>query len=137
MNYAGDLTPQQSWELLAGNPDAVLVDVRTAAEWQFVGVPDITSLGRQTVLVEWVGYPGGARNPRFVEQLRAAGVGPEQPIVFICRSGQRSIGSAVAATQAGLGPAYNMLEGFEGALDNNGHRGHQGWRAAGYPWRQQ
>jgi rhodanese-related sulfurtransferase len=123
--------------LLRDDPSAVLVDVRTAAEWQFVGVPDITPLGRKAVLVEWVGYPSGAPNPNFLSQLAAAGVGPEQPIVFLCRSGHRSIGAAEAATAAGLGPSYNVLDGFEGGLDPEKHRGAVGWRAEGFPWRQQ
>ncbi|MCW4351842.1 rhodanese-like domain-containing protein [Hoyosella sp. YIM 151337] len=136
MSYAGDLTPEQAWELLRDNPQAVLVDVRTQAEWNYVGVPDISSLGKRTVLVEWLKFPSGARNADFLHELTAAGITPEQPIVFICRSGQRSIGSAQLATSAGLGPSYNMLDGFEGALDEDGHRGKAGWRALGFPWRQ-
>lgn len=135
VSYAGDITPQQAWELLQENPDAVLVDVRTDAEWKYVGVPETSSIGRRTVFVEWVGYPTGAPNERFVDELRAAGVGGG-PVIFLCRSGQRSIGAAVTATAAGLTPSYNVLEGFEGALDPEGHRGAEGWRAAGLPWRQ-
>ena len=135
MSYAGDITPQQAWDLLHGDPDAVLVDVRTEAEWKYVGVPETSSLGRRTVFVEWVRYPDGAPNPTFVEDRRAAGIGGG-PVIFLCRSGQRSIGAATAATAAGLTPAYNVLEGFEGALDGEGHRGAEGWRAAGLPWRQ-
>ncbi|APE10383.1 rhodanese-like domain-containing protein [Rhodococcus pyridinivorans] len=135
MSYAGDMTPQQAWDLLQGDPDAVLVDVRTEAEWKYVGVPETSSLGRRTVFVEWVRYPDGAPNPNFVEDLRAAGIG-SGPVIFLCRSGQRSIGAATAATAAGLTPAYNVLEGFEGALDGESHRGAEGWRAAGLPWRQ-
>ncbi|UIJ34524.1 rhodanese-like domain-containing protein [Allobranchiibius sp. GilTou73] len=136
--YAGDLTPQQAWELLAAHDDAVLVDVRTTAEWAYVGVPDITGLGRETEFVEWVSFPDGSSNPHFVDDVREAGVTPGdgRPVVFLCRSGQRSIGAAKAATAAGLGPAYNVLEGFEGGLDDAGHRGGGGWRAAGLPWKQ-
>lgn len=136
--YAGDLTPQEAWDLLLSNPTAVLVDVRTEAEWRFVGVPDTSDTGREPVFAEWVNYPEGARNPRFLEQLRDAGLAPETgaPVVFLCRSGQRSIGAAIAATAAGIGPSYNVLEGFEGPADASGHRGAAGWRAAGLPWRQ-
>ena len=134
VSYAGDITPQQAWELLQEDPDAVLVDVRTDAEWKYVGVPETSPIGRRTVFVEWVSYPNGARNEKFVDQLKEAGIGG--PVIFLCRSGQRSIGAAEAATAAGLAPAYNVLEGFEGALDAEGHRGGQGWRAAGLPWRQ-
>jgi rhodanese-related sulfurtransferase len=136
--YAGDITVQQAWDLLSADQRAVLVDVRTDAEWRYVGVPDVSSLGRKAVLTEWISYPAGALNPHFVEQLGGAGLAPDddRPIVFLCRSGQRSIGAARAATAAGLGRAYNILEGFEGAPDAEGHRGATGWRAAGLPWRQ-
>jgi rhodanese-related sulfurtransferase len=137
-NYAGDITPQQAWDILTTNPDARLVDVRTDAEWRFVGVPDTSSTGKETLFIEWVSYPGGERNHQFVAQLKESGMEPgsEAPVIFLCRSGQRSIGAAVAATDAGIGPSYNILEGFEGATDEHGHRGSQGWRAADLPWRQ-
>jgi rhodanese-related sulfurtransferase len=135
VSYAGDITPQHAWELLQENQDAVLVDVRTDAEWKYVGVPDTAPIERRTLFVEWVSYPAGAPNERFVDELKAAGVGGG-PVIFLCRSGQRSIGAAEAATAAGLAPAYNVLEGFEGPLDADKHRGGQGWRAAGLPWRQ-
>lgn len=136
--YAGDLTPQESWEILQSNPKAVLVDVRTRAEWNFVGVPDTGDASRPTIFVEWTTFPDGEPNHRFVQELLEAGIEPsaEAPVIFICRSGQRSIGAAVAATEAGIGPSYNMLDGFEGGLDEDGHRGHEGWKAVGLPWHQ-
>lgn len=135
MSYAGDITPQESWKLLAENPESVLVDVRTAAEWNWVGVPDLSSLGRQVVFIEW--NTAGGPNQNFVADLIAAGVTPgERPVIFLCRSGNRSIPAAQAATAAGIAPAYNMLEGFEGQLDEHGHRGAAGWRAEGLPWKQ-
>lgn len=136
MTYAGDLTPTEAWELLDRDPEAVLVDVRTEAEWVFVGVPDLTVLGKRLVTVPWNHWPTGTRNERFLDQLADAGV-TTGPVVFICRSGQRSQGAAIAATRAGLAPAYNVSEGFEGDLDEHGHRGRAGWRARGLPWRQQ
>jgi rhodanese-related sulfurtransferase len=135
VSYAGDITPEQAWEILSTDPEASLVDVRTHAEWSYVGVPDISSLDKPTAFVEWVSYPDGAKNENFVDEVRAAGV-DKGPVVFLCRSGQRSIGAAEAATAAGLGPAYNVLDGFEGATDADGHRGSTGWRAVGLPWRQ-
>lgn len=134
MTYAGDLTPQEAWALLESDPTAHLIDVRTEAEWRFVGVPDASSLGREAALIEWVTYPTMTPNPEFLDRLLATGAQPGQPLVFLCRSGQRSIGAAVAATAAGLGPAYNIVDGFEGAADAAGHRGQQGWRAVGLPW---
>ncbi|WP_109529042.1 MULTISPECIES: rhodanese-like domain-containing protein [Nocardia] len=137
MSYAGDITPQQAWEILQEHPKAVLVDVRTDAEWRFVGVPDTSSIDRPTVLIEWVDS-NGARNTEFADQLgKALGTrDPEAPVVFLCRSGQRSAHAANLATQLGIGPSYNVLDGFEGGLDSSGHRGGQGWRATGLPWRQ-
>ncbi|OBA80515.1 sulfurtransferase [Mycobacterium sp. 1164966.3] len=139
MSYAGDITPEQAWKLLSDNPDAVLVDVRTDAEWRFVGVPDLSSLGREVVFIEW-NSSNGQRNENFLTELRdripSATSGEERPVVFLCRSGNRSIGAAELATEAGLTPAYNVLDGFEGQLDADGHRGGTGWRAIGLPWKQ-
>lgn len=140
--YAGDLTPEEAWDLLVTEVGAVLVDVRTDAEWRYVGVPDTASLpapdGSRTAHVEWVSYPSGARNLHFLDELAALNVTPGdgRPIIFLCRSGARSVAAAIAATAAGLGPALNVLEGFEGDVGPDGHRGHGGWRAAGLPWRQ-
>ena len=136
MSYAGDITPEDSWKLLSENPEAVLVDCRTDAEWRWVGVPDLTTLGRQVVFVEW-NHGTGQHNDTFVSDLIAAGVTPgERPVVFLCRSGNRSIPAAETATAAGIAPSYNMLDGFEGQLDEDGHRGGGGWRALGLPWKQ-
>ncbi len=136
MGYAGDITPEQAWKLLSENPDAVLVDVRTEAEWRFVGVPDLSSLDRDVVYIEWNSVDG-ARNENFVDELRQqVPARADRPVVFLCRSGNRSIGAAEAATEAGISPSYNVLDGFEGHLDAEGHRGGTGWRAIGLPWRQ-
>ena len=136
MSYAGDITPEESWKLLSENPEAVLVDCRTDAEWRWVGVPDLTTLGRRVVFVEW-NTGNGQHNDNFVSDLIAAGVTPgERPVVFLCRSGNRSIPAAETATGAGIAPSYNVLDGFEGQLDENGHRGGNGWRALGLPWKQ-
>lgn len=135
--YAGDLTPAEAWELLHTRTDAVLIDVRTDREWREIGVPDTESPAGPPAFVEWTDS-AGRPNPRFVADLEALGLraGGERPVVFLCRSGVRSIHAARAATTAGLGPAYNVLEGFEGGLDAQGRRGHEGWRAAGLPWHQ-
>jgi rhodanese-related sulfurtransferase len=134
--YAGDITPEQAWKLLSENPEAVLVDVRTDAEWRFVGVPDLSTLGRDVVYIEW-NRVDGARNENFVtELLEQVPARADRPVVFLCRSGNRSVGAAEAATEAGLTPSYNVLDGFEGHLDDVGHRGGTGWRAIGLPWRQ-
>jgi len=131
--YAGDLTPQQAWDLLAGDPDAVLVDVRTEGEWRAIGVPDTATAGKAPLFVEWV-QAGGRPNAGFLAELAAAGVTADSPIVFLCRSGQRSIGAARLATSSGLGPAYNVLEGFEGGPGFDGVRDREGWKVRGLPW---
>ena len=136
MSYAGDITPEEAWKLLSDNPEAVLVDCRTDAEWRFVGVPDLSSLQRDVVYIEW-NRADGTHNASFVDDLVAAGITPgEQPVVFLCRSGNRSIGAAEVATEAGIGPSYNVLDGFEGHLDEGKHRGGSGWKAVGLPWKQ-
>lgn len=135
-DYAGDLTPSEAWKVLSEDDDAVLVDCRTRAEWGYVGVPDLSRIGKKVVLVELQTYPDGARNPHFVPELRQAGVGTETTTVFICRSGARSAAAAEIATAAGLGSSYNVADGFEGQLDGDGHRGAGGWRSEGLPWRQ-
>lgn len=135
-DYAGDLAPSQAWELLASNPDATLVDVRTSAEWQWVGGADLSGLGKRTVGIEWV-TSAGQPNSRFVEQLAEAGLEPEAPVLFLCRSGVRSANAAAVATAAGYATAYNVAEGFEGDPDAQGHRGTvNGWKVAGLAWRQ-
>ncbi|MBS1696262.1 MAG: rhodanese-like domain-containing protein [Actinobacteria bacterium] len=136
MSYAGDITPQEAWKILSDNPDAVLVDCRTEAEWRFVGVPDLAALRRDVVFVEW-NRSDGTRNDAFVAGLNAAGLqAGERPVVFLCRSGNRSIPAAQAATAAGITPSYNVLDGFEGGLDGQRHRGGTGWKAVGLPWTQ-
>lgn len=137
MSYAGDVTPREAHAAVTGTDDAVLVDVRTTAEWTYVGVPDLSSSGREVAFVEWSRFPGGAVNDRFLDELAAHGVRPGRPVYFLCRSGVRSVAAAEAATAAGLGPAYNVLEGFEGPVDAAGHRSVSGWRNDGLPWRQQ
>jgi rhodanese-related sulfurtransferase len=134
--YAGDLTPQEAWALLEADPEAVLVDVRTEAEWQFVGLPDTSPVGRRPVLVEWNTADGP--NESFLHELAGAGVptDTEHPVLFLCRSGVRSVSAARTATEAGMARAYNITDGFEGGLDEQHHRGSAGWRASGLPWRQ-
>ena len=136
MPFAGDLNPEQAYRLLDEDPDAVLVDVRTRAEWAYVGLPDLGAIGKQVVAIEWVTYPDGSPNDAFLDELAAAAVEPHQPVLFICRSGARSASAAETASRAGYARAYNVTDGFEGPLDAQGHRAVGGWKAAGLPWRQ-
>ena len=130
LSYAGALLPDEAYQLTQLAPSAKLVDVRSRAEHDFVGViPD-------AVLIEWASYPGMRNNPNFMAELEQQ-VDKEALVMFICRSGARSHNAAVAATKAGYTDCYNVLEGFEGDLDNEGHRNVlNGWRACGLPWEQ-
>ncbi|MEG3616249.1 rhodanese-like domain-containing protein [Isoptericola haloaureus] len=130
--YAGDLTPQQAWDLLADDPGAVLVDVRTEGEWRLIGVPDVGSLDKQVVFSQWV-TGDGRPNPAFLAELETAGVTTDRAVMFLCRSGQRSIGAARLVTSAGYGPAYNVLEGFEGPVGPLGARDQAGWKVRELP----
>jgi rhodanese-related sulfurtransferase len=136
--YAGDLPPKAVWDRLTQDPAAQLIDVRTVAEWNFVGVPDLAPLQRQAVLCEWQHFPPAA-NPNFVAQvvegLKQTTYRPEAPLFFLCRSGGRSRAAAIAMTAAGHGPCFNIVDGFEGNLDGARHRGQAGgWKADGLPW---
>lgn len=126
--YVGALLPLEAFELLQKAPGAKLVDVRTRAEWDFVGrIPG-------AVQIEWQTYPDSNPNPAFVEELQAR-VEKEALVMFICRSGARSHSAAAAATHAGYTQAFNVLQGFEGDKDPEHHRNSVGgWRAAGLPW---
>lgn len=136
MSYAGDVSPEDAYAALRDDPDAVLIDVRTTAEWSYVGLPDLSELGKQVVTIEWQTFPSGARNGAFLDELRACAVVEGNPVYFLCRSGVRSAAAADLASAHRLGPAYNISDGFEGPRDAEGHRGLAGWKAAGLPWRQ-
>lgn len=128
--YAGAFTPQEAWEVLQQSPGARLVDVRTKAEWDWVGrVPG-------SIEIEWQSYPGSVPNAHFVDQLKKE-VPTESLVMFMCRSGVRSNNAAKAASEAGYASSYNVLEGFEGDKDGSNHRNSvNGWRKAGLPWMQ-
>ena len=125
--YAGGVTPTLAWELFSAG-EALLVDVRTAEERKFVGhVPG-------SLHVAWASGTSLTRNPRFVRELEAK-VGKDATVLLLCRSGKRSVAAAEAAAKVGFTRVFNVLEGFEGELDAQQHRGAQdGWRIHGLPW---
>lgn len=136
--HAGVLTPKQTWEMLAENLDAVLIDVRTEAEYAWVGTPDLSSLGKDALNVSWKMFPDLEINPDFVSQVADAVPGKDAPLLFICRSGVRSLHAAEAMTEAGFTKCHNVAGGFEGKHDDDGHRGTvNGWKVDGLPWRQE
>jgi sulfur dioxygenase len=126
--YAGDITPQLAWQWVQAG-QAVLVDVRTDAEREWVGfVPGAVPLA-------WKQWPGMVPNPDFDDGIRAAAPAGLR-VVLLCRSGVRSVAAARRAAELGV-QAYNILEGFEGDADEEAHRGRKsGWRFRGLPWRQ-
>lgn len=128
--YEGALLPQEAYEVLQSAPGARLVDVRTHAEWDWVGrIPG-------AVEIELLTYPGSRPNPSFLAELEQQ-VDKEALVLFICRSGGRSHNAAQLAMQAGYTQCYNVLEGFEGDKDEAGRRNTKGgWRARGLPWTQ-
>lgn len=136
---AVDIPVEAAWRRLAEDTGSVLIDVRTRAEWSYVGVPDLSSLGKEVVLVEWQGFPDSRPNPAFVaelsQKLDALGAKRDSQLYFICRSGARSRLAAEAMLRAGYTRCYNVAEGFEGPLDDARHRGSRsGWKAQALPW---
>jgi rhodanese-related sulfurtransferase len=132
-----DVSPTDTYAALRDDPMAFLVDVRTDAEWSFVGLPDLSEAGKQPVLIPWQVYPSMQVNAGFLDALKQAGATPEHGIYFLCRSGARSRAAAQAAIGAGYARSFNIADGFEGPPDAEGHRGTvAGWKAEGLPWRQ-
>jgi rhodanese-related sulfurtransferase len=126
-----NLAPKQCWTFMQEHPDAVMVDVRTKMEHSFIGHP----LG--AVHVAWKEFPDWQVNPYFVAQVSQVVANKNTPILLLCRSGQRSLEAASLLEQAGYSHLINILEGFEGGLDANKHRGLLGgWRFHGLPWEQ-
>lgn len=117
--------------MLSNDPGAVLVDVRSMAEWNFVGVPDLTSIGKEVRLVEWTSYPAGALNPEFVDHA-TGGIRSDQHILLLCRSGARSHSAAEALKAAGYANSHNVSAGFEGPIGPDRHR-RGGWKEH-LPW---
>src|SRR4051812_22706221 len=117
-DYAGDIGAQEAWDLLKANPKAQLIDVRTMAEWNFVGLPDISALGRRVHCIEWQTFPTMAVNPAFVTEAEAAvtalGAGKDTPILFLCPSGGRSRATAGGVAGQGFPPALQSGGGVAG-----------------------
>lgn len=137
MSYAGDVDPTEAWKILSDSEKAALVDVRSEAEWNFVGTPDLSTLGKRPLLLQWQMFPTMMQNPDFVTTLAATVPDKDAPLLFLCRSGARSRAAAMAMTAAGYARCYNVADGFEGNPDASRHRGQlAGWKASGLPWMQ-
>lgn len=137
--YAGDVTSHEAWAELARNPAALLVDVRTPVEWSLIGKPDLSSIDRDPLYLDWVGCQGkepGFRT-RLQTELERLNIDRDAPVFFMCQSGGRSKVAAIDCTALGYTAAHNIAEGFEGELDEQQHRNSiSGWKVAGLPWRQ-
>jgi len=136
-----DVPVEETWARLQSDADAVLIDVRTRAEWTFVGLPDLSTLNKRVQTIEWQAFPDSRVDPDFVEKLsgllEGAGVAKDAELFFLCRSGARSRAAAAAMADAGYTRCRNVADGFEGPLDATQKRGQvAGWKAAGLPWRQ-
>lgn len=137
--HIDSLSVEETWARLQRDRDSVLIDVRTNAEWAYVGLPDLSSIGKRPVQVEWLVFPGDRLNTAFVDRVAAAlasiGANKDSELFFICRSGGRSLKAAQAMAAAGHARCRNVAEGFEGPLDPHRHRGSiGGWKAKGLPW---
>ncbi|MEL6476018.1 MAG: rhodanese-like domain-containing protein [Pseudomonadota bacterium] len=141
-----EVDPSAAFESLTQTPDSVLIDVRTEIEWQMVGIPDLSGIGKTTCLVEWMSGPERAQNPRFLSDVQEnLGGWPAGRVFFICRSGMRSMMAAHAMAQVLAanaaepvgGPVHctNIAEGFEGNRPPLAGPGPaSGWKERGLPW---
>lgn len=135
--YAGDLTPKAAWDLLSSDQAAQLIDVRSDAEFKLVGVLDLSEIAKEAHEVSWRIFPGMTENPDFTNEVARISSDKNSPLLFVCRSGSRSVSAAVHMTSLGYSRCYNILGGFEGGKDAEQHRGTvDGWKADGLPWKQ-
>ena len=137
LDYAGDLSPNEAWNIIKENSDCFLVDCRTSAEWSLVGIPDLDSLGKKVLFVEWQTFPTMEKNPRFLQEISETNLEKKSKIIFLCRSGARSRSAAEFLTSQGYESCFNCSEGFEGSHDNFGRRSNvNGWKFHNLPWKQ-
>lgn len=140
-NGVDEVSVDDAWKRLGADAAAQLVDVRTRAEWTYVGIPDLGSLKKDALLHEWQSYPTNQPDPDFALKLDAViaarGLGKNTNLYFICRSGARSLSAARAMSSLGYSSCHNVRDGFEGPLSPDRHRGVAGgWKHAGLPWSQ-
>lgn len=139
------ITPKECWGKLQEEEMSFLIDVRTTAEWTYVGVPNLATIGKELICVEWLrAGPIQDPNKTFADTVHhyvspveeKKGAQPKtSKLYFICRSGQRSLKAAEEMSARGWTHCYNVAEGFEGTLDDDKHFGTQsGWKVAGLPW---
>ena len=131
------VSPIEAWNILVNHAESILIDVRTRAEWHFVGVPNLSPIEKAVQMIEWT-KGDGTPNGDFIHQVQSIIPQSNTSLLFLCRSGVRSHHAAQEMCQRHQGRCYNILEGFEGTLDTDGHRGTVGgWKFHGLPWLQQ
>ena len=134
--YKGDITSKQAWEMLK-NSNSLLVDVRTSAEWHYVGAPDLSSIKGKLIQIEWRKLPSMDKNLEFIKQFESIVSDKNADVIFLCRTGGRSQEAAIEMTKEGYANCYNVEFGFEGEISPSMHRGTvNGWKADKLPWRQ-
>jgi rhodanese-related sulfurtransferase len=121
-----DITQTETWALLENEPGTVLIDVRTDGEWDGIGIPDVSSLGREMRLVQWITQPGSVPNDNFLAEA-SEGLALDTPIVLLCRSGVRSQAAGTVMAEAGFSRAYNIIGGFEGSAQASGWKTNLPW----------
>lgn len=139
MSQIENFTTLEAWNFLKNYKSSYLVDVRTIAEWSFVGVPNLESINKQLIQIEWMQYPKMNINPYFKEQYEKNIEinNPELHVFFICRSGGRSLEAAKYIAQFGKNHYYNVIDGFEGNMDSQAQRNNKdGWKFNKLPWSQ-
>jgi rhodanese-related sulfurtransferase len=139
MQYKDDVSCKECWQSLSEHEKSALVDVRTTREWEVIGKPDLSSLGKSVIFAEWQKFPDMVINEAFAldvdAQLKSAGITHSDPVYFLCRSGVRSQGAANALAALGYTNTFNIISGFEGGPDANGERGKvAGWQFDQLPW---
>ncbi|MEL6297852.1 MAG: rhodanese-like domain-containing protein [Pseudomonadota bacterium] len=139
--HVDELSCEAAWSRITEDQSSVLVDVRTQAEWAFVGLPLLSAANKEPVLLEWQSFPSGERNYAFADQLTALLDKSEKlkstQVLFLCRSGARSRNAAHEMAARGFEACSNITDGFEGPVDESGRRGRvSGWKFSGLPWAQ-
>lgn len=135
--YAGDVLPEEAWHMLQHLPNAILVDVRCQPEWLFSGTANLASIGKEVQKISWKHYPTMEVNPHFVAQVQTIAPEKDTPLLFLCKTGGRSLDAAIAMSSYHYTRCYNVLHGFEGDQNPAGQRGGvNGWKASGLPWEQ-
>lgn len=137
------IEPKLALDILAKDKNSLLIDVRTEAEFNFVGTVDSSALINSSLLLPWLTFPTMQENGEFKSkfenslQLISSDNYKDLHLFFICKTGGRSNSAAQFASDIGYKNCYNIVNGFEGDIDHNNHRGNiNGWKADKLPWKQ-